>query len=107
MSESSTDYWFSLKDTYKRVLPYWKDTILPEIKRGKTSLIVAHGNSIRALIKHIDNIPDDEIVKLNVPTGIPLIYEFNEEMETLGHHYLGDPEDVKKAINLVINQGKR
>jgi len=96
----------SLKDTYGRVLPYWKNTIIPEIKSGKTPLIVAHGNSMRALIKHIDNITDDEIVRLNVPTGIPLVYEFDKDLTPSKHYYLGDFEDIEKAINDVINQGK-
>jgi 2,3-bisphosphoglycerate-dependent phosphoglycerate mutase len=97
----------SLKDTYERALPYWKNTIIPEIKSGKKTLIVAHGNSMRALIKYIDKISNDEIVKLNVPTGIPLVYEFDEALKPVKHYYLGDPEDIEKAINAVINQGKK
>ena len=96
----------SLKDTLQRLLPYWKKSIVPEIKLGKKALIVAHGNSLRAIVKKIDNISDDEIASLNIPTGIPLVYELDKNLKPLNHHYLGDPEEVKKAMESVVKQGK-
>lgn len=95
-----------LKDTVARFLPFWHDTISPVIKTGKSVLIVAHGNSLRSLIKYLDNIPDDEIVELNIPTGIPLVYELDESLKPIRHYYLGDPEQVKKMMEAVANQGK-
>ncbi len=95
-----------LKDTVNRFLPYWKDTIAPTIKSGKRVIIAAHGNSLRALVKYLDNISDEEIVKLNIPTGIPLIYELDENLKPIKHYYLGDQEAVKKAMESVANQGK-
>lgn len=80
-----------LKDTVERFLPYWHDTIVREIKKRKRVIIVAHGNSLRALVKHLDNIPNKEIVKLNIPTGIPLIYKLNEELKPVTQYYLGNP----------------
>jgi len=95
-----------LKDTVERFLPYWHDTIAPTIKSGKNVLISAHGNSLRALVKYLDNVSEDEIVKLNIPTGIPLIYELDDALKPIQHYYLGDPEAVKKATEAVANQGK-
>ncbi|NHJ00952.1 MAG: 2,3-diphosphoglycerate-dependent phosphoglycerate mutase [Candidatus Heimdallarchaeota archaeon] len=95
-----------LQDTVARVLPYWFDEIVPTIKTGKKVLISAHGNSLRALVKHLDNVPNDEILKLNIPTGIPLVYELNKEIKPLKHYYLGDPELVKLAMKKVADQGK-
>ena len=95
-----------LKDTVTRFLPYWHETIVPVIKSGKKVLIAAHGNSLRALVKYLDNISDQEIVKLNIPTGIPLIYELDKNLRPIKHYYLGDPEKVKKAMSSVANQGK-
>ena len=95
-----------LKDTVERFLPYWHDTIAPTIKSGKNILISAHGNSLRALVKYLDNVSEDEIVKLNIPTGIPLIYELDDDLKPIQHYYLGDPEAVKKATEAVANQGK-
>lgn len=95
-----------LKDTVGRVIPLWQEEIAKDIKAGKRVIISAHGNSIRALVKYIDNVPDSEIVKLNIPTGIPLVYEFDEELKPIRHYYLGDPEEVKKAMEKVANQGK-
>lgn len=95
-----------LKDTVERFLPYWHETIAPAIRSGKRVLIVAHGNSLRALVKYLDNIPDEEIVGLNIPTGIPLIYELDEDLKPLTHYYLGDPEAVAKAAAAVAAQGK-
>ncbi|MFX1504327.1 MAG: 2,3-diphosphoglycerate-dependent phosphoglycerate mutase [Promethearchaeota archaeon] len=95
-----------LKDTVARVLPYWHDTITPTIKLGKRVLISAHGNSLRALVKYLDNMPDEEVVKLNIPTGVPLIYELNEDLKPISHYYLGDAEKVAQAIEAVAAQGK-
>ncbi|HDP77885.1 MAG TPA: 2,3-diphosphoglycerate-dependent phosphoglycerate mutase [Mesotoga infera] len=95
-----------LKDTVARFLPLWKNEISTEIRSGKKVLIVAHGNSLRALVKYLDNIPDDEIVGLNIPTGIPLVYELNDDLKPIEHYYLGDPEEIAKAQQAVANQGK-
>jgi 2,3-bisphosphoglycerate-dependent phosphoglycerate mutase len=96
----------SLKDTVARFLPYWHDTIAPEIRAGKKVLIAAHGNSLRALVKYLDNVPDEEIVELNIPTGIPLVYLLNDDLEPLQKFYLGDQEAVKAAAAAVANQGR-
>lgn len=95
-----------LKDTVARFLPLWKNEISTQIKSGKKVLIVAHGNSLRALVKYLDNIPDEEIVGLNIPTGIPLVYELDDDLKPIKHYYLGDPEEIAKAQQAVANQGK-
>jgi len=95
-----------LKDTVKRVLPYWHETIAPVIKSGKRAIISAHGNSLRALVKYLDNISDEDIVGLNIPTGIPLVYELDDDLKPIRSYYLGDPEEVKKAIEAVAKQGR-
>jgi len=95
-----------LKDTVNRVLPYWNDVIAPTIKSGKRIVIAAHGNSLRALVKHLDNISDDEIVGLNIPTGIPLVYDLDADLRPIKSEYLADPEAVKQAMQAVANQGK-
>lgn len=95
-----------LKDTVARFLPYWHVEIAPAIKSGKQVLITAHGNSLRALVKYLDNIPDDEIVELNIPTGTPLVYELDDNLHPIRHYYLGDAEAIKKAMEAVANQGK-
>ena len=95
-----------LKDTVARVLPYWDEIIVPTIKSGQKVLISAHGNSLRALVKYLDNISEDEIIKLNIPTGIPLIYELDDDLKPIKHYYLGDAEEVKEAMEAVANQGK-
>ncbi len=95
-----------LKDTVARFLPYWHDTIAPAIKSGKKVIIAAHGNSLRALVKYLDNISDEAIVKLNIPTGLPLVYELDDNLKPIKNYYLGDPEEVKKAMESVANQGK-
>ena len=95
-----------LKDTVARVLPYWHDVITPTIKSGKKILISAHGNSLRALVKYLDNIPNEEVVKLNIPTGVPLIYELDDDLKPITHYYLGDQEEIEKAIEAVASQGK-
>lgn len=96
-----------LKDTVERFLPYWHETIAPAIQEGKNVLIVAHGNSLRALVKHLDKVSDDEIVKLNIPTGIPLVYELNNELKPNRHYYLGDPARVKAAQDKVAQQHQK
>jgi 2,3-bisphosphoglycerate-dependent phosphoglycerate mutase len=96
----------SLKDTVARFLPYWHDTIAPQIKAGKKVLITAHGNSLRALVKYLDNVSDEEIVGLNIPTGVPLVYLLNDELKPLQHFYLGDPDAIKKREAEVANQAK-
>jgi 2,3-bisphosphoglycerate-dependent phosphoglycerate mutase len=95
-----------LKDTVARMIPYWQNTLAPIIKTGKRVLIVAHGNSLRALVKYLDNVPDNEIVELNIPTGIPLVYELDSELKPVKSYYLGDPEAIRKAAEAVANQGK-
>jgi len=95
-----------LKDTVNRFMPYWNDVIAPVVKSGKRVVIAAHGNSIRALVKDLDNISDDDIVGLNIPTGIPLIYELDADLRPIGHEYLADPETVRKAQEAVAKQGK-
>jgi 2,3-bisphosphoglycerate-dependent phosphoglycerate mutase len=97
----------SLKDTVRRFMPYWDDTIAPAIKSRKRVLIVAHGNSLRALVKYLDKISDEDIVKLNIPTGIPLVYELNDDLASVGSRYLGDPELAKRAAEAVAQQGRR
>jgi 2,3-bisphosphoglycerate-dependent phosphoglycerate mutase len=95
-----------LKDTVARFLPHWHQVIVPSLEDGKRVLITAHGNSLRALVKYLDGIADDEIVGLNIPTGVPLVYELNDKLEPIKHYYLGDPEEVAKAAAAVANQGK-
>lgn len=95
-----------LKDTVNRFVPYWNDVIAPVVKSGKRVVIAAHGNSLRALVKHLDNISDDEIVGLNIPTGIPLIYDLDADLRPIKSEYLADPEAVKQAMQAVANQGK-
>lgn len=97
----------SLALTVKRFLPYWENTIVPEIKSGKKVLIVAHGNSLRALVKHLDNLSEEEILKVNIPTGMPLVYELDSNLKPIRHYYLGDPSEVEKAMQAVANQGKK
>jgi 2,3-bisphosphoglycerate-dependent phosphoglycerate mutase len=97
----------SLKDTRARFLPYWHGTIVPAIKSGKRVLIAAHGNSLRALVMHLDHIAEDEIVGLNIPTGVPLVYELNDKLEAVSHRYLGDQAAIEAAMAAVANQGKK
>ncbi len=96
----------SLKDTVARFLPYWHDVLAPAVKSGQRLLVVAHGNSLRALVKYLDNVSDEAITGLNIPTGIPLVYELDAALEPVTHYYLGDPEAVAKAMDSVANQGK-
>ncbi len=95
-----------LKDTVARFLPYWHSTIVPDLKAGKRVLIAAHGNSLRALVKYLDNIPDAEITELNIPTGVPLVYELDTDLRPLRHYYLGDAEAVAKAAAAVAAQAQ-
>jgi len=95
-----------LKDTVERFLPYWHEAIAPAVKAGKKVLIAAHGNSLRALVKYLDNVSDEEIPKLNIPTGIPLVYELDDDLKPIKHYYLGDPEKIRKAADAVAKQGK-
>jgi len=94
----------SLKDTVARFLPYWHSTMAPSIKAGKRVLIAAHGNSLRALVKYLEHIPDEDIVELNIPTGIPLVYLLNEELQPLQKYYLGDPDAARRKAAAVANQ---
>jgi 2,3-bisphosphoglycerate-dependent phosphoglycerate mutase len=95
-----------LKDTVERFLPYWHETIAPAIRQGERVLIAAHGNSLRALVKYLDGISDEAIVGLNIPTGIPLVYELDRELKPSKHYYLGDPEEARKAAERVAAQAK-
>ncbi len=95
-----------LKDTVERFLPYWHDTIAPQVKAGKRVIITAHGNSLRALVKYLDGVSDQEIVGLNIPTGVPLVYELDDELKPIRNYYLGDAEAIAKAQQAVANQGK-
>ena len=96
----------SLKITLERVLPYWHSTLAPEIKSGRRVLVAAHGNSIRALVKYLDNISDAEIPELNIPTGVPLVYELDNNLKPIQHYYLGDVGEAAKKAEAVANQGK-
>ena len=96
-----------LKDTVARVLPYWDRTIAPAVKAGERAIIASHGNSLRALVKHLDRVPDDEIVGLNIPTGIPLVYELNDDLTPIRSYYLGDPEAVARAATAVADQTRQ
>jgi len=96
----------SLKDTLARVLPYWHSTLAPAVKSGQRVLVAAHGNSMRAMVKYLDNVSDAEIPELNIPTGIPLVYELSADLRPVTHYYLGDAEAVRKAAEAVAAQGK-
>lgn len=95
-----------LKDTVARVVPYWESEIMPKIRDGKRLIIAAHGNSLRALVKYLDGISDDEIVSLNIPTGVPLVYELDEDLKPIKSYYLGDADAIRAAQEAVANQGK-
>ena len=95
-----------LKDTVARFLPFWHETVVPALKSGQRVVIAAHGNSLRALVKYLDNISDDDIVELNIPTGIPLVYELEDDLRPIRHYYLGDAEAVAAAAAAVAAQGQ-
>lgn len=95
-----------LKDTVARFVPYWTETIAPVVKSGKRVVIAAHGNSLRALIKYLDNVSDEEIIGINIPTAQPLVYELDADLKPIKHYYLADPEAIAAAMNAVANQGK-
>lgn len=95
-----------LKDTVARFLPYWHEVIAPTVQAGQRVIITAHGNSLRALVKYLDHISDEDIVGMNIPTGIPLVYELDETLNPIKSYYLGDPEEVRKAMQSVADQGK-
>jgi len=96
----------SLKCTIERLMPFWNGTIAPEIEAGKC-VLAAHGNSLRALVKHLDTISDDEIIGLNIPTGIPLVYELDSALRPIRHYYLGDSEELASALQKVADQGNK
>ena len=95
-----------LKDTVERFLPYWHDTIAPQVRAGTRVIITAHGNSLRALVKYLDNVSDQDIVGLNIPTGVPLVYELDDDLKPIRSYYLGDADAIAKAQQAVANQGK-
>jgi 2,3-bisphosphoglycerate-dependent phosphoglycerate mutase len=95
-----------LKDTVARVIPYWESVLAPAVRAGRRLLVAAHGNSLRALIKHLDRVSDADIVGLNVPTGVPLVYDLGPDLRPLGHRYLGDPDEVARRVAAVSAQGK-
>jgi 2,3-bisphosphoglycerate-dependent phosphoglycerate mutase len=95
-----------LKDTVERVMPFWNEALAPALKAGKSIVVAAHGNSIRALVKYLDKISDDEIVDLNIPNGIPLVYELDDDLQPIRHYYLGDPAEAAKAAAAVASQSK-
>ena len=96
-----------LKDTVERFLPYWHGTIAPQVKAGQKVVIAAHGNSLRALVKYLDNLSEQEVLELNIPTGMPLVYELDDDLKPLKHYYVGDPAKVKAAMEAVAAQGKK
>jgi 2,3-bisphosphoglycerate-dependent phosphoglycerate mutase len=96
----------SLKDTVARFMPYWHGILAPAIRSGRKLIIAAHGNSLRALVKYLDQVPDSDIAELNIPTGVPLVYELDKDLKPLKHYYLGDSEEIRKAQEAVAKQGK-
>jgi 2,3-bisphosphoglycerate-dependent phosphoglycerate mutase len=95
-----------LKDTVERVLPYWHESIVPDLKQGKKIIIAAHGNSLRSLVQYLDDVSKEDILKLNIPTGVPLVYELDDDLKPLKSYYLGNQEELAEAMNAVANQGK-
>ena len=106
LAESELPVTECLKDTVDRFLPYWHETIEPEIRSGRKVFLVAHGNSLRALVKYLDQVSDEEIVELNIPTGVPLVYELDDDLKPIRHRYLGDQAEIEKAMHAVAGQGK-
>ena len=107
MNEKDLPLTECLKDTVARVIPYWENEILKDVKEGKNVVVAAHGNSLRTLVKYLDDISDEDIIEVNIPTGMPLVYELDDNYKAINKYYLGDPEDVKKAMDAVANQGKK
>jgi 2,3-bisphosphoglycerate-dependent phosphoglycerate mutase len=107
MTEDELPLTECLKDTVERFLPYWHEAIVSDLEAGKRVLIAAHGNSLRALVKYLDNVSDEEIVELNIPTGIPLVYELDDDLQSIRHYYLGDPEAAARAAAAVAAQASR
>ena len=97
----------SLKDTIERIMPYWKETIFPSLKDAEEILVVAHGNSLRGIIKHLKGISDEDIVNLNLPTAVPYVFEFDENLNVANDYFLGNPEEIRKLMEAVANQGKK
>ena len=97
----------SLKDTVERILPYWKEVIFPTLRTADQILVAAHGNSLRGIIKYLKNISDEEIVHLNLPTAVPYVFEFDDDLKLVNDYFLGDPEEIKKLMEAVANQGKK
>ena len=106
VSESDLPLTECLKDTVDRVLPYWHSEIAPAVKRGEKVLVTAHGNTLRALVKYFDNLSEEEVLALNIPTGIPLVYELDDDLKPIRHYYLGDQEAIAAAAAAVASQGK-
>lgn len=106
LSENEIPLAESLKTTVARVVPYWENVIAPEVKKGKKVLVTAHGNSLRALVKHLDKMSEQEILELNIPTGTPLVYELDKNLKPVKHYYLGDQDAIAQAQKAVANQGK-
>jgi len=106
LSEDELPVGESLKDTVARFMPYWNEVLAPTLRSGRHAIVSAHGNSLRAMVKYLDNVSDEEIVDVNIPTGIPLVYEIDEKLKPLSHFYLGEAEKVRKAIDEVAKQGK-
>lgn len=106
LSKDELPVYECLKDTVERFLPYWHDVIAPVVKSGQRVVVAAHGNSLRALVKYLDDISDEAILKLNIPTGVPLVYELDEQLKPIAHYYLGDPAAIAAAQQAVANQGK-
>jgi 2,3-bisphosphoglycerate-dependent phosphoglycerate mutase len=106
LSEAQLPLTECLKDTVERFLPYWHEEIVPDLKAGKRVLVAAHGNSLRALVMYLDGISEDEITSLNIPTGVPLVYELDEDLMPIKHYYLGDPEAIAAAAKAVADQAK-
>lgn len=107
LSEKQLPLTECLKDTVVRVIPFWENVVLKDVKAGKKVVIVAHGNSLRALVKHLEGISDDDIIDVNIPTGMPLVFELDGNYKATKKYYLGDPEEVKAAMDAVANQGKK
>jgi 2,3-bisphosphoglycerate-dependent phosphoglycerate mutase len=106
LSEKELPLTECLKDTVDRFLPYWHESIAPAIRSGQKVIVAAHGNTLRALVKHLDNISEEEIVGLNIPTGIPLVYELDQDLKAIKHYYIGDAKEIEAAMHAVASQGK-